>query len=556
MGVVKKVSFLLFILLLFLSLTFTALTQEVNIVSKINQVCIYPDSAIMVREASIELDKGFHQIIFGDISENFDEKTIRAELEDISNELASIKGVNVETVYVEEEQSIKIKQLQDEIDELEKNIRIITIQKNSLEDKKEFLNSIIYYFQGQKQGDKSFEIPSIGQLEDIYNFLNDKLRINYEQFLNHDFQIEAYKDRISLLQKRLQQIAGEQRQTKRIITLDLEIYQKTPLSILVSYLLNEEVSWCPVYDLKTDLKNDKIRLTTYALIAQSSGMDWENVRVSLSTARPTLSGQLPSIEPWFLRPFQIDERMQKSLEMAPMFARSDSALAYEDSPAEKEVELIPVEYRGTSVTFIVPQVVSIPSGTSQAKVMISEAELSGQFNYKSYPRKSPFVYFNVYLENNLAIPLLPGKVNIFLEGGFTGNTSINYIPPGNDFDVSLGIAENIKIKRELVKKFRDETLIANIPSSKIATNYEYKITIENYQDIESLCHIFESIPVPEDDRIQVKIDKISKEPQAKNWEDKEGIWMWEFLLEPQQKVEISITYSITHPRDLFIIDLP
>jgi uncharacterized protein (TIGR02231 family) len=188
--------------------------------------------------------------------------------------------------------------------------------------------------------------------------------------------------------------------------------------------------------------------------------------------------------------------------------------------------------------------------------MISEDELSGQFNYRAYPRKSPFMYFNVYVDNNLAIPLLPGEMNIFIEGGFTGNTSIEYIPPGNDFDVSLGIAENLKVERELVKKFRDETLIATIPSSKIATKYEYKITMENYQDTEAICHIFENIPVSEDDRIQVNIDNISKEPQLKNWEDKEGVWMWEVLLEPQEKDEISITYSIIHPRDIQIIDLP
>jgi len=556
MRIIRNNLFLFIVLLLFCSLTFTVFSQEISIDSKISNIHIYPNSALLTREGKVELNKGLHRIVFDDIIENFDEKTIRAELEGVSDGLASIKGVSVETVYVEEELSIKIKQLQDEIDELEKKIRIIKIQKNSLEDKKEFLNSIIYFFQGYKPGEKNIDIPSIEQLESIYNFLNEKLRINYEQFLDHDFQIESYKDRIALLQKRLQQITGEQRLTKRIIALDLEIYQKTALGILVSYLLNEEVSWHPVYDLETDLKNDKIEITTYALIGQSTGVDWENIQISLSTARPTLSGQLPSIESWFLRPFQIEESMQKSLETAPMFVREDSTLSYEDSLAEKEEELIPFEHKGTSVTFIIPQRVSIPSGTSQAKVLISEAELNGQFNYKGYPGKSPFMYFNVYVENNLSIPLLPGKINIFLEGGFTGNTSISYIPPGNDFDISLGIAENIKVKRELIKKFRDETLIATIPSSKIETEYEYKITIENYQDIESICQIFESIPVSEDDRIQVKIGKISKEPQIKNWEDKEGIWMWEFLLEPQQKAEISITYSIIHPRDMMIIGLP
>jgi uncharacterized protein (TIGR02231 family) len=556
MRIIKNIAFCALILALFFSFTCTALQQEISVDSKINHVYIYPNSAMLTREAVLELDKGLYRIVFDDILEQFDENSIKAELENTSNELVKIKGVSVETVYVEEEPSIRIKQLQDEIAELEKKIRIITIQKNSLQDKKEFLNSIVYLFQEQKTTeDTIIAIPSTDQLEEIYTFLDEKLRVNYEQLLNQDFQIESFKDRIALLQKRLQQISNEQRETKKVIALDLEVYQNTNVRILVSYLLNKGINWHPIYDLKTDLKNDIIAIVNYALIGQSTGMDWENVHISLSTARPTVSGQLPPIDPWFLRPYQVDENIQKSVGM-PMLARGELDAVFEDSITEEEDQLIPVEYKGTSVTYKIPQKVSIPSGTSREKVLISEDELSGQFNYRAYPRKSPFVYFNVYVENNLAIPLLPGEMNIFIEGGFTGNTSIGYIPPGNNFDISLGIAENLKVKRELVKKFRDETLIATIPSSKIATKYEYKITIENYQDMQSLCHIFESIPVSEDDRIQVNIDKISKEPQVKNWEDKEGIWMWEVLLEPQEKDEISFTYSIIHPRDLQIIDLP
>ncbi|MFW6130187.1 MAG: DUF4139 domain-containing protein, partial [Atribacterota bacterium] len=173
--------------------------------------------------------------------------------------------------------------------------------------------------------------------------------------------------------------------------------------------------------------------------------------------------------------------------------------------------LVPVEYKGTSVTFHVPQ---------------------------------------------LDIPLLPGEVNVFLEGSFTGNAAISYIPPGEDFDISSGIAENVKVKRELIKKFMDKTLIAAIPSSKITKKYEYKIMVENFQDTESLCYIFESVPVSEDDRIKVNIDKISKEPQLKDWNNKDRVWMWEFKLKPEGEYEIGNIYTILYPRDMQIIGLP
>ena len=550
---IKKIGFLVFILVLVFSLNSFAIEQEIFIDSKMSHIYIYPRSAMLLKEGRLELDKGFYRVIFDNILEKFDEKTINAELKEVDDEIARITGISIETAYLEEEPAARIRQLQDEINQLQKKIRMITSEKNSLKDKKEFLNSIIYFFREQKtDGDLNIKIPSIDQLENIYIFLDEKLKINYEQVLNHDFQIESYQDKIVILEKQLQQITSKKRETKKVITLDLEVYQKTSLSILLSYQLNEEISWQPLYDVRANIKKNNIELLTYALISQSTGMDWENVTISLSTARPTISGQLPSIESWFLRSYQPDDRVQKAIEMPIYRAESDIV----EASSVDEGELVPVEYKGTSVTFHVPQKVSIPSGTSREKVLISEEKLAGQFSYKAFPKESPFVYFSVHIENKLDIPLLPGEVNIFLEGSFTGNAAISYIPPGEDFDVSLGIAENVKVQRELIKKFRDETLIATIPSSKIATKYEYKIMVENFQDTESLCYIFESIPVSEDDRIKVNIDKISKEPQLKDWNDKEGVWMWEFMLEPEGKNEIRFIYSIVHPRDMKIIGLP
>ncbi len=549
--------FLVFILILVFSGASLAIQQEMRLDSGISQVYLYPQSATVVREGKIELDAGSYHIIFDDILDKFDEKTISVKLEHTSDDVARIKGVSIETVFLEKEPTKKIRQLQDEINLLEKEIRNISSEKSSLFDKKEFLNSIIYFFREQKMtGSATMQIPSSEHLESIYVFLDEKLKKNYSQLLNYDFQIEINQEKINLLQKQLQQIIAEQRETKKVIAVDIEVYQRSYINIFLSYQLNEAISWQPVYDVRANINENNIELITYALISQSTGLDWEDVHVSLSTARPTVSGQLPPIESWVIRPYQPDQRMSKTMEMAIPYQEESDMVATSIIGEGQQDFLVPIEHRGTSVTFHIPHKVSIPSGSGQEKILISEEKMAGEFDYKAYPRVSPFMYFNVHAENNLDIPSLPGQVNIFLDGGFTGNTSLGYIPPGEDFDISLGIAENIKVKRELLKKFRDETLISTIPSSKIVTKYEYKITIENFQDAESLCHIFENIPVPEDDRIQINIDKVTKEPKVKDWNDKEGVWMWEFLLETQEKTEIDIIYSVVHPRDMQIIDLP
>ena len=103
-----------------------------------------------------------------------------------------------------------------------------------------------------------------------------------------------------------------------------------------------------------------------------------------------------------------------------------------------------------------------------------------------------------------------------------------------------------------MEKKVDETLIAGIPSTVKKTTLIYKLTVENYKTKIALIKLFDAMPVPEDDRIKVKVSNLSIEPKEKDWKDRKGVWLWEFTLEPKEKKEIFYTLIIEHPRDMQI----
>jgi len=76
--------------------------------------------------------------------------------------------------------------------------------------------------------------------------------------------------------------------------------------------------------------------------------------------------------------------------------------------------------------------------------------------------------------------------------------------------------------------------------------------VENYKSKKIKVKLFEAIPVSEDDRIKIKINEISLEPDKEDWEDRKGIWLWELELDTQQKQEIFYTFTVEHPRDMLI----
>ena len=47
-----------------------------------------------------------------------------------------------------------------------------------------------------------------------------------------------------------------------------------------------------------------IQILYFGMIRQSTGEDWENAKVSLSTALPSVGGSPPSLEPLILSPLE------------------------------------------------------------------------------------------------------------------------------------------------------------------------------------------------------------------------------------------------------------
>ena len=62
--------------------------------------------------------------------------------------------------------------------------------------------------------------------------------------------------------------------------------------------------WYPTYDIRVDDIASPASIIYRANIWQNSGIDWKDVKVSLSNASPMTAGALPSLNPWFIDFYQ------------------------------------------------------------------------------------------------------------------------------------------------------------------------------------------------------------------------------------------------------------
>jgi len=548
---VKCILNYLILMVLIFSGVVVSYAVEVEVDSEISKVCVYPNFALIDRKTHLELEEGNYQINFPDIVSEIDEASLKISAEGTAE--TQLFGAQVKKEYLEEVPSERIKKLTEEIQAGEDKVINLENFKSILEEKREFLNSITLFSNSQIPQDLVTRMPQVSDLKNVLDFLDSELKNIYEQYLDCEIQIRELKKKIEALKRELSQISGIQRKLKRSILVEMEVLEKGSLDLTVSYLVKGAL-WNPLYDARAHFEKSEIELVSYGVIKQVTGEDWEEVDCTLSTAKPIIGGNMPEITPWFIRPYQ-PPRAEDKAYGAPALAFPEALkkeVEISAELAESEIEYAEAEEKGVAVVYNLPYKVRVKSDNSENKFPLSTQTLSAEFEYSTYPRVSPFAYLGSRVINQKELQLLAGRINIFLEGDFVGSSRIGNIAPGEEFNLYLGIDENVKVKREILEKKVDETLMGGISSRTKKTTFRYKLTVENYKSKKIKVNLFEATPVSEDDRIKVKVEEPSIKPNFQDWEDKKGIWLWQLEIEPQQKIEIIYTFTIEHPRDLQI----
>ncbi|RME69603.1 MAG: mucoidy inhibitor MuiA family protein, partial [Nitrospirae bacterium] len=109
-------------------------------------------------------------------------------------------------------------------------------------------------------------------------------------------EVKALKEKKDRLEKELQGLGSSEKTKALSLLLDCpEGIEKAQVSIV--YFV-ERAKWWPYYVVSVDTEQAKATLRYLAEIEQTTGEDWQNTSVVLSTSMPFFWGILPEPEPW------------------------------------------------------------------------------------------------------------------------------------------------------------------------------------------------------------------------------------------------------------------
>lgn len=542
-------------------------SDRLVITTEIQAVTVYNNQALIVRKAEIDLTGTEKELVIEGLPLCLQTESVRTR--GSGTVPIRILGLQIEKIFSSDP-------IKTELADLKNQTEILKNQQKEIENRLVGINLQRGFIQelGKKYLERfsSLQPPNEINLDEIsrlLNFIGNQDQNYANEITNCHEEILKITNQINILSKRSSQIqtpsyTNVYSSYQAIINIEAEGSGKLILEL--SYLVNK-ATWKPFYDLRTDVNGENLNLTYLAEVQQQTGEDWNNINLTLSTAKPSL-GKIPAqLKPIFISPAKInesfggrgghdlgwgrgggqgvDEDIWEELEEL-VAANSSAKLA---APKSELIEAKQVAAEtsqvGGLVNFSLDRPATIPSDNEPHKVTVFNSNYSCQTHHISIPRLDSCAYLQAKAINPAdGVTLLPGKANIFRDNTFVGTTQLEHIAPSQFFNINLGIDNSIKVTRILAE--REVELIGNYRR----VNYAYRIEITNLRSQKTQIQVIEQLPVSRDERIKVRL--LRTQPEIELGEM--GKLEWNLILQPksskQSQREIVYQSSTEYPTEL------
>lgn len=540
-----------------------AIEKEI-IKSTITEVTVYAQGAQVYRKANYTIKPGVTEVIIEGICPTIDPNSLQVKATGnviLLDSKYSLFYPKPEPVNLE---GIPLK-IRKDIDLLEDSIRSLSFDIQDIQDEIDVLvaakNILANNGAIRGQGKVNDSINLLKQAVDYYsvkmNEINKKLQVlNRRKYEKNDkkkkmderlVKLKNYQNNADLNPK-------EQGPSHRI-TITLSAKEAATGKFSISYLVSE-AGWTPLYDLRSDVSTGKINLNYKAQVYQNTGIDWDDVRLNISTNNPYQNKTKPSLHPWYVdyNIYSQEIYNNKNRNNVPAYGAAPSVMSKKDDyslDSEKvtseEINAITsnqftqVIQHMISAEFRIDLPYTIKSNNEQYMVLVKNADLDANFKYYTVPKMDNSVYLIAQLSKLDELQLVPAKANIFFDGSYIGETYINPSSMEDTLTLSLGRDPNIIVKRTLLKKDCKERVINN----QIEKTFAYSIEIKNFKSTTIDLIVQDQIPITQNTDIVIEpmeLDKAALDKQR-------GILEWTFNLKTKESKKINFSYKVQYNKD-------
>lgn len=519
-----------------------AIDKPKQVPTKISGITVYLQGAQINRSGHVSIPAGNSTIIFTDLPQSLNPQSIQVSGKGTFDILSVSHQIN----YLRSQEKTKeTKILEDSLEylqqEIDKQNAMLSVYSNE--------ESLL--LENKKIGGANTGV-SITSLKEAADYYRSRLTDIQNKKLSIKKDIIRLQEQVSRISN---QIAGIQ--TKRNIPtseiiVSVNAKAATTADFSLSYLVNN-AGWVPFYDLRVNDVNKPVEIVYKANVYQTTGEDWENVKLVISTSNPMLNSSKPTMYPWYLRfsnPTYYDKNKKyasvppRALEMAKEEVVTDDEYANRPK-AGSSADYTVVTESTTSIEFTISLPYDISSNGKPNAVEIQKSTLPATYEYFVAPKIDNDAFLLARVTGWENLNLLSGETNLYFSGTYVGKSYINAQATNDTLELSLGRDKNISVTRTRLTEFNSRKLIGL--NQKVTRGWE--ISVRNKKSQAVTMTIQDQVPISTDKEIEIE----RTETSGATFTETTGLLTWKVNLKPAESKKLKFIYSVKYPKDKNLI---
>lgn len=519
-----------------------ALADEIPLSSRVNAVTVYPQGATVTREVPFTAPAGTHDLIVADLPRGTPLASVRVTVDG-----ARMGGVTTRQDYVPPRDMAErpdvlaarseVERLEDALRRARDEVDDIRLRAEAARARVAFLDRI-----GQGGAAAALGVEEMRALSEMIGTESLAARqAAAEATRRADAAERALKDEIAALDAARQALEAlvPEDVARAMVGVTVASDAKIDGRLTVTYAI-PDAGWQPLYDLYLARGSDTLRIERGAFVHQSTGENWRDVALNLSTRRPSGQMEPAQVQPWIprifdpddIRPMAADQQAEGWMSLAGQVANSAEAAR--------------PRFDGLSVTYAYPSPVDVASGADRVRLMLGRMDTEADIVARAVPMVDETAFVMARFTNDTREVLLPTQqARFFLDGAYVGQRDIGLIAAGAEAELSFGPIEGLRLSRRVQDRNEGDRGIIRQSSRMTET---VVIEVENLTQDTWPLRVIDRVPVSEQDALDV-VWQATPQPAERDLDGKRGVIAWDLDLPAGETQSIRLRTEMTWPED-------
>ncbi len=496
----------------------------------IDQVVVFPDRAQVTRVANVTCGARV-RADFTEVSPAAAADSFRARASE-----GSVLGMRNELIVRAQEFAPQLKDAKDKLKVLDDQLQQLAQARSRAEGQSRLADQLAAVAVTQVSREFAAEQPNVKAWAGSFEASLKTDQTSGAVRADLDSKIRGVLDAREVLERKIRQLQAWSNRSEWRVEVLVNCPAGRTAKVELTYLVGG-ADWSPAYEARADEGGSSVELSTWASLKQTTGEDWKDARLLLSTAVPSQNATPPELQK--LQVSALERQPEKKVLVRRDEVVEHAAVGGKSAGVEGGLR---ARDQGLSVQLQVPDRGTVLGDGTPIRLFVAKTKLKAAFTLRGFPRLQAFVFRVADLTNQAPFPLLAGPLDAYRANGFVARYGIDRTPEGGKLTLSFGAEETLRLKRVVVEELKRDVGLFN---GKKRFSYSYRFELANYGKAAAEVEVAESLPVSELDDVAVTVDP--KTTPGYKMDPQDGIARWKVSLKPGDKRNVELLYKVDVP---------